>query len=130
MSVKTTAAGRRIRRGPSRAFTNTTKTPLNIRAMFSAVGIHAASSNPNPLAPRRSARPTPTSRAFRVASPAPRNTPAIPKYGLVYGAAGALLDSVAVGLTSDTDIRLLLQRAVVRTVATTDNPGRSLSSSV
>src|ERR1700722_5258113 len=99
------AAGGRIRRGPSREFTNTTKTPLNMVAMFNAVGIHDASSNPNPFTPRRSARPTPTSRAFSVAIPAPRNTPAIPKYGFVYGAAGAC-DSVAVGLTSDTLIRL------------------------
>jgi len=36
-SVKIAAAGRRIRRGPYNAFTNTTKTPLNIVAMFNAV---------------------------------------------------------------------------------------------
>src|SRR5271170_3943016 len=79
------AAGRRIRRGPNNAFTNTTKTPLNIIDMFSAVGIQDASSNPNPFAPRRSGRPTPTSLAVKVASPAPRNTPTIPRYGFVCG---------------------------------------------
>src|SRR5271169_2644833 len=100
------AAGSRILRGPSREFTNTTKTPLNMVAMFSAAGIHDASSNPNPLAPRRSASPTPTRRAFRVANPAPRNTPTIPMYGLVAGAAVALGDPGAVGLASETGIRL------------------------
>src|SRR3984957_18951994 len=100
------AAGSRIRRGPSREFTNTTKTPLNMVAMFKAVGIHDASSNPNPLAPRRSASPTPTSRAFRVARPAPRNTPAIPMYGLVAGAAVAPGDPAAVVLASETRIQL------------------------
>src|ERR1700689_1321925 len=88
-SVKIAAAGSRIRREPNNAFTNTTKTPLNIVAMFNAVGIQDASSNPNPFAPRRSGRPTPTSLAVKVASPAPRNTPAMPRYGFVRGA-GAL----------------------------------------
>src|ERR1700689_2045335 len=101
--VKMTAAGSRIRRGPSREFTNTTKTPLNMVATFNAVGIHDASSNPNPFAPRRSASPTPTSRAFRVASPAPRNTPKIPTYGLVLAAAVAGCDSAAAGLVWDWD---------------------------
>src|SRR5271155_4297658 len=103
-NVKITAAGSKIRRGPNNAFTNTTKTPLNIVAMFNAVGIQDASSNPNPFAPRRSARPTPTSRAFKVASPAPRNTPTIPRYGFVCGGTalcvGAALVSDAVNRTA------------------------------
>src|SRR5580693_9135259 len=103
-----TAAGSRIRRGPSSEFTNTTKTPLNMVAMFRAAGIHDASSNPKPLAPRRSASPTPTRRAFRVARPAPRNTPTIPIYGFVAGAAVAAGDPVvAVVLASETGIRLV-----------------------
>src|SRR5580704_13820225 len=101
-----TAAGSTIRRGPSREFTNTTKTPLNMVAIFNAVGIHEASSNPNPRAPRRSASPTPTSRAFRVAIPAPRNTPKIPMYGLVAGAAVAPGGPGGVVLASETGIRL------------------------
>lgn len=61
----------------------TAKTPMNIVAMLSTVGIQEASSNPKPSAPRKSGNPTLTSRAFSVAVPAPRNTPAIPKYGFV-----------------------------------------------
>ena len=41
--MKIAAAGSRIRRGPDRTFTKTTKTPLNIVAMLSAVGIQEAS---------------------------------------------------------------------------------------
>jgi hypothetical protein len=59
------------------------KMPLNIIAILSAVGIQEASSKPRPKAPRRSASPTLSKRAFSVAIPAPRNTPAIPMYGLV-----------------------------------------------
>src|SRR5579862_6964853 len=77
------AAGSRILRGPNKALRKTTKTPLNIIAMLSAVGIHEPSSKPKPAAPRRSAKPTLTSREFMVASPAPRKTPRMPTYGLV-----------------------------------------------
>src|SRR5580700_1702451 len=95
-----------MRRGPNSAFTNTTKTPPNIVAMFKTVGIHDASSNPNPFAPRRSGRPTATNRAFRVAIPAPRNTPAMPQYGFVYGAVAVVLSGAATTcLGSDTVIR-------------------------
>src|SRR5215472_10531312 len=59
------------------------KTPLNIIAMLSAVGIQEASSKPRPRAPRRSGSPTLIKREFSVAIPAPRNTPMIPMYGLV-----------------------------------------------
>src|SRR5215470_3532619 len=68
---------------------NTTKTPLNIVAMLSAVGIQEASSKPKPAAPRRSARPTLTRRAFSVAIPAPRKTPTMPTWGLVVSCGGA-----------------------------------------
>ena len=44
--MKIAAAGSRILRGPYRTFRNTTKTPLNIVAMLSAVGIQEASSKP------------------------------------------------------------------------------------
>src|SRR3974377_915554 len=84
VTVKIAAAGSRILRVPYKAFRKTTKTPLNIIAMLSAVGIQAASSKPRPSAPRRSASPTLIRREFSVASPAPRNTPAIPTYGLVW----------------------------------------------
>ena len=97
--AKSAAAGSRIRRGPNRAFRNTQKTPLNIIAMLSTVGIQEPSSKPKPVAPLRSARPTLMRRAFNVAIPAPRKTPKVPMYGLVLigvvrrlrgGAAGAL----------------------------------------
>src|SRR5260370_35227176 len=77
------AAGSRILRAPNTAFKKTQKTPLNIVAMLSAVGIHEASSKPRPRAPRRSGRPTLIRRAFSVAIPAPRKTPRIPRYGSV-----------------------------------------------
>src|SRR5215471_8216623 len=83
MTVKIPAAGSRILRGPYRTFRKTMKTPLNIIAMFSAVGIQEASSKPRLRAPRRSGSPTLIKREFRVAIPAPRNTPRIPTYGLV-----------------------------------------------
>src|SRR6516162_10063579 len=80
MNVKRAAAGKRILRGPNKELTKTTKIPLNIIAMLSAVGIQEASSKPRPRAPRRSGRPILTKRPFRVAIPAPRKTPKIPKY--------------------------------------------------
>src|SRR3974377_1816396 len=83
VTVKIAAAGRRILRVPYKAFRKTTKTPLNIIAMLSVVGIQEASSKPRPSAPRRSASPTLIKRAFNVATPAPKKTPAIPRYGLV-----------------------------------------------
>src|SRR5262249_3056891 len=83
VTVKIAAAGSRILRGPYKAFRKTTKTPLNMVAMLSAVGIQEASSKPRPSAPRRSTSPTLIKRAFSVAIPAPRNTPTIPTYGLV-----------------------------------------------
>src|SRR5215471_17385670 len=83
MTVKIPAAGSRILRGPYRTFRKTMKTPLNIIAMFSAVGIQEASSKPRLRAPRRSGSPTLIKREFSVAIPAPRNTPKIPTYGLV-----------------------------------------------
>src|SRR5215470_14831473 len=83
VTVKIAAAGSRILRGPYKAFRKTTKTPLNIVAMLSAVGIQEASSKPRPSAPRRSGSPTLIKREFSVAIPAPRNTPRIPTYGLV-----------------------------------------------
>src|SRR5579871_509021 len=97
------AVNKRILRAPNHALTKTTKTPLNIVAMLSAVGIQEASSKPNPVAPRRSGRPTLTRRELRVAIPAPRNTPKIPRYGFVElwgrtvgGAAALTVASVAV----------------------------------
>src|SRR5260370_16440733 len=88
--MKTEAAKSRMRRGPSLAFTNTQKTPLNIIAMFRAVGSQDASSKLIPMAPRRSARPTLSRRLFMVAMLAPRNTPRTPTYGFVKICAGAL----------------------------------------
>ena len=44
--MKIAAAGSRILRGPYKTFRKTTKTPLNIVAMLSAVGIQDASSKP------------------------------------------------------------------------------------
>src|SRR5262245_37423553 len=107
VTVKIAAAGSRMLRGPYKAFRNTTKTPLNMVAMLSAVGIQDASSKPRPSAPRRSASPTLIKREFNVAIPAPRNTPTIPTYGLVVSwdrpdceVRGAALDSDAVTQTS------------------------------
>src|SRR3974377_201021 len=100
VTVKIAAAGRRILRVPYKAFRKTTKTPLNIIAMLSVVGIQEASSKPRPSAPRRSGSPTLIKREFNVAIPAPKNTPAIPMYGLVVSrdrpdcaGGGAALDS-------------------------------------
>jgi hypothetical protein len=81
--VKIAAAGSRILRGPQKAFTNTTNTPLNIVAMLNAVGSQDPSSKLIPRAPRRSGRPTLSNRLLSVASPAPKKTAKIPTYGLV-----------------------------------------------
>src|SRR5260370_10800777 len=88
--VKTRAVERRMRRGPNTALKKTQKTPLNIMAMFSAVGSQDAASKLKPRAPRRSARPTLSRRLFMVAMLAPRKTPRIPMYGCVESAAGGL----------------------------------------
>src|SRR5882757_2916622 len=72
-----------MRRGPNQELRKTTKQPLNIIAMFNAVGSQEASSKPKPMAPRKSGSPTVSSRAFSVATPAPRKTPTIPSHGLV-----------------------------------------------
>src|SRR5882672_4236793 len=72
-----------MRRGPNQELRKTTKQPLNIIAMFSAVGSQEASSKLKPMAPRKSGSPTVSSRPFRVATPAPRKTPKIPSHGLV-----------------------------------------------
>ncbi len=109
--MKTAAASSRILRGPNSTLRNTTKTPLNMVAMLSTVGIQEASSKPKPNAPRRSGKPTLIRREFKVAIPAPRKTPTIPKYGLVVS---ARLDGGG-------------GAPLVRTVALTESPGRSRS---
>src|SRR5260370_16838624 len=78
--VKTRAAERRMRRGPNTALKKTQKTPLNIMAMFSAVGSQDAVSKLKPRAPRRSARPTLSTPLFMVAMLAPIKTPRTPIY--------------------------------------------------
>src|SRR5215469_4529527 len=73
-------------------------------AILSAVGIHDASSYPNPFAPRRSGRPTPTRAPFNVAIAAPTKTPKIVKYGFVGGIAATCDGAVlwgGVALASD-----------------------------
>src|SRR5262249_9999834 len=77
------AAGSNTVRGPNRALKKTTKQPLNMVAILSAVGIQEPSSKPKPAAPRRSGRPTLSKRAFRVARPAPRNPAILPTQGFV-----------------------------------------------
>src|SRR5882672_7163284 len=72
-----------MRRGPNQELRKTTKQPLNMIAMFNAVGSQEASSKPKPMAPRKSGSPTVSSRPLRVATPAPRKTPTIPSHGLV-----------------------------------------------
>src|SRR5882672_1484326 len=92
-----------MRRGPNHELRKTTKQPLNIMAMFNAVGSQEASSKPKPMAPRKSGSPTLSSRPFSVAIPAPKKTPAIPSQGLVTsldalafsGAPGAVSTAVA-----------------------------------
>src|SRR5260370_10582016 len=104
--AKIAAQGSRIRRGPNHELRKTTKQPLNIMAMFSAVGSQDASSTPKPMAPRKSGSPTLSSRPFNVAIPAPKKPPPIPTQGLVTsldalafsGAPGAV--STAVALTA------------------------------
>src|ERR1700746_1229702 len=88
-----------MRRGPNQELRKTTKQPLNIIAMFNAVGSHEASSKPKPMAPLKLGRPTLINRPFRVARPPPKKPPAIPSHGLVtnpdppdgVGGAGAVL---------------------------------------
>src|SRR6266849_4765703 len=99
--MKREAAKSRMRRGPSLALTNTQKTPLNIMAMFSAVGSQDAVSKLKPRAPRRSARPTLSRRLFMVAMLAPRKTPRIPMYGCVESWAGALVGGAGVANWGD-----------------------------
>src|SRR5215470_241650 len=99
-TMKTAAIGSKILRGPQKAFRKTTKTPLNIVAMLSAVGSQEASSKLRPRPPRRSARPMLSNRLFSVARPAPRKTARIPTYGFVVarvdGRSGTLAGSFIV----------------------------------
>jgi len=81
--VKISPVKSKTRRIPYAAPRKTAKTPMNMVAMLSTVGIQDASSRPKPNSPRKSGNPTVTKRPFKVAIDAPKNTPRTPMYGFV-----------------------------------------------
>ena len=77
------------RRVPSSAPRYTVIGPMNIVAALNAVPIHAPSSTPMPMWPRRSARPSERKRAASVAIAAPKLTARMPSSGVWERSAGS-----------------------------------------